>query len=292
MTTRVAVIGATGKMGRLVSGLIEETDGYEVVARLDSKSPLSDMLGADVAVDLTVPGVSQSVVDFAVDNGLRVLVGTSGWSQERIDALAHRLVGRDDVGVVIIPNFSIGSVLGSAFAALAARFFDSIEIVEAHQASKVDSPSGTAVRTAELIGRARAGLGPVSAPHTDQRARGQQVASIPVHSLRLNGLIARQDVIFGGAGETLTISHNTVSTASYERGILLALAATLDARGVTVGLDRIVDLGLGDAPPKDDVNEEAGIDEAGTDEARTDEARTDAPGLDDAVLDTTTGGAR
>lgn len=247
MTTRVAVIGATGKMGRLVSSLIEQTEGYELVARLNSQSELSEMLGADVAVDLTVPGVSQGVVEFAVNNGIRVLVGTSGWSQERIDALGYRLVGLADAGVVIIPNFSIGSVLGSAFAAQAARFFDSIEIVEAHQAGKVDSPSGTAVRTAELIGRARAALGPVSAPHTDQRARGQQVSSVPVHSLRLDGLLARQDVFLGGPGETLTISHNTLSASAYERGILLALAATRTASGVTVGLDRIVDLGLTEA---------------------------------------------
>lgn len=246
MTTRVAVIGATGTMGQMVCTLIENTEGYELVARLNSRSALSEMLGASVAIDLTRPGVSQSVVDFAVENGLRVLVGTSGWSQERIDSLSHRLAGRDDVGVVIIPNFSIGSVLGSAFAALASRFYDSIEIIEAHQAGKVDSPSGTAVRTAELIGRARAELGPVSAPHTDQRARGQQVSSVPIHSLRLDGLLARQEVLLGGPGETLSISHNTLSARSYQRGILLALAATTDARGVTVGLDQIVDLGLND----------------------------------------------
>jgi 4-hydroxy-tetrahydrodipicolinate reductase len=255
-------------MGRLVSALIEKTDGYDLVARLDSSSALSDMLGADVAVDLTVPGVSQSVVDFAVDHGLRVLVGTSGWSQERIDALGHRLAGRDDAGVVIIPNFS----------ALAARFFDSIEIVEAHHATKVDSPSGTAVRTAELIGRARAGLGPVSAPHTDQRARGQQVSSVPVHSLRLEGMMARQDVFFGGAGETLTISHNTLSSAAYERGILLALAATRTARGVTVGLDRIVDLGLGDADPAGGVTDQVIEDEVIEDEA-IDNAVVDGSGV-------------
>ena len=247
MKTRVAIVGVSGTMGRLVSGLVEQSEEYELVAGLNSKSDLSEMLGAEIVIDLTLPGVSQSVVDFAVDHGLRVLVGTSGWSQNRIDALAARIAGQDEIGVVIIPNFSIGSVLGSAFAAQAARFFDSIEIVEAHQAGKVDSPSGTAVRTAELIGRARAGLGPVSAPHTDQRARGQQVASVPVHSLRLDGLLARQDVFLGGPGETLTISHNTLSAEAYERGILLALAATRTARGVTVGLDRIVDLGLGEA---------------------------------------------
>jgi 4-hydroxy-tetrahydrodipicolinate reductase len=252
MTTRVAVIGATGKMGRLVSDLVEKEPGYDLVARLDSSSELSEMLGADVAIDLTVPSVSQSVVDFAVDNGIRVLVGTSGWTQARIDSLGHRLKGRSDVGAVIIPNFSLGSVLGTAFAALAARFFDSVEIVEAHQSSKVDSPSGTAVRTAELMSAARAGLGPVSAPHVDQRARGQQVATIPVHSLRLAGVLARQDVTFGGAGETLTITHNTLSAEAYERGILVALAATRDCVGVTVGLDQLIDLGLpgADAQPE------------------------------------------
>jgi len=244
MTTRVAIIGATGKMGRLVSDLVERTEGYEVVARLDSRSELSEMLGAHVAVDLTRPDVSRDVVEFATRHGLRVLVGTSGWSQDGIDSLARRIADRDDTGVVIIPNFSIGSVLATAFAALAARFYDSIEIVEAHQPGKVDSPSGTAVRTAELIGRARADLGPVSAPHTDQRARGQQVSSVPVHSVRLSGLLARQDVLLGGTGETLTISHNTLSSSAYESGILLALAATRSARGVTVGLDQIVDLGF------------------------------------------------
>ena len=248
MTTRVAIVGVTGTMGRLISELIDQTEGYRLHAGLDSHSPLSDMLGADVVVDVTLPGVSQSVVDFAVDNGIRVLVGTSGWSQARITTLERRIRGRSDTGVVIVPNFSIGSVVATAVSAMLARLFDSIEIVETHQAAKVDSPSGTAVRTAELIGLARAELGPVSAPHNDQRARGQQVSSVPVHSLRLDGVLARQDVIFGGAGETVTISHNTLSANAYRRGILLALDAARTAVGVTVGLDQVVDLGLG-APP-------------------------------------------
>ncbi len=245
MTTRVAVIGAQGRMGRLISRLIAEADDFELVASLTSSSELSEMLGADVAVDVTTPGVTRNVVEYAVDNGLRVLVGTSGWSQPRIDSLAARIADRENTGVIIIPNFSVGSVLGTAFAAMAAQYFDSIEIVEGHQASKIDSPSGTAVRTAELIAQSRGERGPVAAPHTDQRARGQQVSSIPVHSLRLNGLLARQDVLFGGTGETLTISHNTVSSSAYERGILLALSAVRDARGVTVGLDQLMDLRLG-----------------------------------------------
>ncbi len=275
MTTRVAVIGATGTMGRLVSKLIEGSDEYELVARLNSQSDLSEMLGADVAVDFTVPGVSESVVDFAINNGLRVLVGTSGWSQDRIEALEHRLIGRANTGVIIVPNFSIGSVLATGFAAMAARFYDSIEIVEAHQAGKVDSPSGTAVRTAELIGRARAELGPVAAPHTDQRARGQQVSSIPVHSLRLTGLLARQDVIFGGSGETLTISHNTLSPSAYERGFLLALAATRDARGVTVGLDQIIDLGLDTQRPNTERPDTERADTERADTERPDTERAD-----------------
>jgi 4-hydroxy-tetrahydrodipicolinate reductase len=243
MSTSVSVIGATGKMGQLVSQIVESSDEFELHSQLDSKGELSEMLGADLAVDVTLPAVSQGVVEYAVAHGINVLVGTSGWSGERIATL-ERLIANLAVGVVIVPNFSIGSVLATSFAAMAAPFFDSIEIVEAHHATKVDSPSGTAVRTAELMGAARAELGPVAAPHVDQRARGQQVSSIPVHSLRMQGVIARQDVLFGGNGEVLTISHETLSPSSYEAGILMALRAARTARGVTVGLDKLIDLGI------------------------------------------------
>ena len=243
MITRVAVVGAMGRMGQLASRLIEASDEFELHASLDSKAPLSDMLGADIVMDVTVPGVSQGVVDFAVANGLNVLVGTSGWSSERIASLERSITDKLAVGVVIIPNFSVGSVLATSFAALAAPFFESMEIIEAHHASKVDSPSGTATRTAELMQEARAALGPVIAPHADQRARGQQVSSIPIHSLRMQGVVAKQDVIFGGTGETLTIVHETLSPTSYEAGIMLGLRAARTARGVTVGLDKLINLG-------------------------------------------------
>jgi 4-hydroxy-tetrahydrodipicolinate reductase len=193
-------------------------------------------------VDLTVPQVSPGIVDFAVRNKINVLVGTSGWSGDRITLLTHTLREFPEAGVIIIPNFSLGSVLATSFAVLAAKHFDSIEIVEAHHAAKVDSPSGTAVRTAELIGKARGERGPVLAPHADQRARGQQVASVPIHSLRLQGVLAQQDVILAGDGETLTISHETLSPASYEAGIMLALRAIVNARGLIVGLDSLIDL--------------------------------------------------
>lgn len=245
MTIRVAVAGATGKLGSVAVRLIDEADDLQLVAKLDSRSPLQDMLGADLLVDMTLPQVSPGIVAFAVDNGLNVLVGTSGWSADRILDLERRVAAHEGRGAVVIPNFSLGSALGTAFSAVAARFFDSIEIVEAHGAAKVDSPSGTAVRTAELIGAARADRGPVDAPHTDQRARGQQVAGIPVHSLRMRGVAARQEVVFGGVGETLTIRHDAVGSEAYEAGILLAVRAAATTTGVVVGLDKLVDLGIG-----------------------------------------------
>jgi 4-hydroxy-tetrahydrodipicolinate reductase len=244
MTTKVAVVGATGKRGQLASQIIEAADDFELVAQIDSKGELSEMLGADIAVDVTLPAVSQGVVEYAVAHGISVLVGTSGWSSERIATLERTIAGNLAVGVIIVPNFSIGSVLATSFASMAARFFDSIEIIEAHHASKIDSPSGTAVRTAELMGAARGALGPVAAPHVDQRARGQQVSSIPIHSLRMQGVVAKQDVIFGGNGEVLTIGHETLAPNAYEAGILLALRAARTARGVVVGLDKLIDLGL------------------------------------------------
>lgn len=243
MTITVAVVGASGTLGQLVSRIVESSSDYELVARLGSRSELSEMLPAELVVDVTRVDVSAEVVDFAIAHGKRVLVGTSGWSADRIASLEKKLAELPDAGVVIIPNFSLGSVLATRFAAMAAPFFDSIEIVEAHHAGKVDSPSGTAVRTAELIAAARAEQGPVIAPHSDQLARGQQVASIPVHSLRLQGVVARQEVFFGGVGEVLTLRHDTIDSSSYEKGIVLALGATTVARGVTVGLDSLLEMG-------------------------------------------------
>lgn len=246
MVTRVAVVGASGRLGSLACTVIEQQSDLALVARLDSRSDLGEMLGADVVLDVTAPGVSATIVDHAVRAGLNVLVGTSGWSDERLRTLRTLLARHPEAGVVVVPNFSIGSVVATHLSTIAAQWFESIEIVETHHAAKVDSPSGTAVRTAEMIGAARANLGPVVAPHTDQRARGQQVASVPVHSLRLQGVMARQDVHFGGTGETVTITHETFSSSSYEAGIVLGLRAAATATGLIVGLDAL--LGLGAAP--------------------------------------------
>ncbi len=244
MTTRVAIVGSTGKLGAIIREVVEREDGYEIVATLSSRSELSELEGADLVIDASTPAVSIDVVRAAIERGINVLVGTSGWSAERI-AMVRPLVDAAGTGAVFIPNFSLGSVLGSALAAAAAPFFPSVEIVEAHRETKIDSPSGTAVRTAELIAAAREDVGPVESPYVDQRARGQQVASVPVHSLRRPGVVARQETILSGAGESLTITHDTIEPArAYAPGIRLALGAARDAKGVVVGLDSMIDIGI------------------------------------------------
>ena len=210
------------------------------MAVLTSRSDLAELDGADLVVDASTPAVSIDVVRAAIERGLNVLVGTSGWSAERI-ALVRPLADAAGTGAVFIPNFSLGSVIGSAIAAASARFFPFAEIVETHRESKIDSPSGTAVRTAELITAARGT--PVEAPHVDQRARGQQVASIPIHSLRLPGVKAVQDVVLSGPGETLTIRHDTTDDVAYVAGIRAALSAVGSTRGLTVGLGSVLGIG-------------------------------------------------
>lgn len=242
MTIRVAITGATGKLGSFARDLVAESDEFELTAALNSRSDLDEMLGADVLLDVTTPDASAHLVRFALDHDLNVLVGTSGWSSQRLSELEKDLAARPERGVVVIPNFSVGSVLATSFAAAAARFYDSIEIIEGHRASKVDSPSGTAVRTAELIGAARGDDNPVHAPNADQPARGQQVSAVPIHSLRMDGIVAHQQVLLGGPGETVTIAHDTISSDAYRAGIVLSLRAATRATGLTVGLEHIIDL--------------------------------------------------
>jgi 4-hydroxy-tetrahydrodipicolinate reductase len=243
MTTRVAVAGATGSMGQLVCQLVDDSNDFELVARLDSTSDFAEMLAADVIVDVSVPDASPIIVRYAVEHKRNVLVGTSGWGRGRIEEL-EALIPVNELAVIIIPNFSIGSIVASSLAAAASRFFDSIEIVEAHHEGKVDSPSGTAVRTAEVMAQARAGMKPALNPHSEQDARGHSVDGIPIHSLRMMGILAHQEVRFGGIGENLTVSHETVSQKAYERGIMLGLRAARDSRGLIVGLDKLLNIQL------------------------------------------------
>ena len=241
MTTRVAVAGATGRLGTLICDIVEADPDLDLVARLTSTSDPDAGADAELLVDVSHPDASPAIVARALDRGQRVLIGTSGWSESRLAQLRERLAGAPDAAVIVVPNFSLGSVMGTALARVAAPFFDSVEIIEAHHAGKVDSPSGTAVRTAELVAESRRGR-PVDAPFAEQPARGELVAGIPVHSLRLTGVVAKQEVRFGGAGEVLTITHDTQSSEAYRAGIRAALAALPTARGLTVGLDGVLGL--------------------------------------------------
>jgi len=242
MATSVAIVGSSGRMGRLADALLSASDEFAVHARVGSGDSLDLIDGADVVLDVTVPAVSPDVVRAALDRGIPIVVGTSGWTTERLAPVERRIADDPALTAVFIPNFSLGSAIATRFAELAAPHFDSIEIIEAHHAGKTDSPSGTAIRTAELICAARAEVGPVAAPHADQRARGQQVGSVPVHSLRMSGVSARQEVVFGGSGETVRVVHETLSDTSYEPGILIALRAATTTTGFTVGLGALLGL--------------------------------------------------
>jgi len=240
VTTSVAVVGSTGKLGSQLCQLIRESDDFTLAAELRSTSDVSEILVADIVADVSLPQVSKSVIEFAVQNGKNILVGTSGWSSARIATLEPLFAAHPEVGVLFVPNFSLGSTVAAHVATILAEHFDSIEIVETHGLTKVDSPSGTAVATAEKIAAARAG--DVVAPHAEQRARGELIEGVPVHSLRMAGTLAKQEVIFGGVGETLTISHLTTSNQSYAAGLMASLRKTVGLTGVVVGLDKVLDL--------------------------------------------------
>lgn len=233
----VAIVGATGRMGQLTKDLVDSDPNLKLHASLDSKSDLSLMLGADVVVDFTNPATSEKIVDFAIANGLRVLVGSSGWSEVKLGGVEKQLAGKSSA-VVVVPNFSIGSMLAQRFAAEAAKHFHEAEIVETHHAGKKDSPSGTAIRTAEVIGKNRTSPNLVS--DAIQAARGQSIAGVPIHSVRLPGVSARQETIFGADSEQLMIVHDVSSHRAYALGILRSIEFTAKATGLTVGLEKVL----------------------------------------------------
>lgn len=243
---RVAVSGASGRLGSLVCEVVEQSAEFELTARLGRASAQDDGADAAVLVDVSHPEASPEIVERALARGQRVIVGTSGWSADRLAQLSEQVDAHAGT-VLVVPNFSLGSVLGTALARIAAPYFDAVEIVEAHHPRKVDSPSGTAVRTAELIAEARAGRA-VDAPFAEQPARGELIAGVPVHSLRLAGVVAKQEVRFGGPGEVLTVTHDTHSNDAYRAGIAAALRFITGASGLTIGLDRVLGIGAAAAP--------------------------------------------
>nr|WP_279672035.1 4-hydroxy-tetrahydrodipicolinate reductase [Flexivirga meconopsidis] len=245
-TIDVAVIGASGRMGSTTCEAVEAADGLRLVGRYDEGDDLGDLGGAQVAIDFTVPSASPANVAYCVDRDVHVVVGTTGWDDTRIDALKTQLAQHDSVGVLIAPNFAIGALLMMSFAQHAARFYESVEVVETHHPGKVDAPSGTAARTARLIAQARddAGLGPVpDATQTDpDGARGADVDGIPVHALRLRGRVAHQEVDFGAEGEALTIRHDSFDRISFMPGVIEGVRQVGQHPGLTVGLEHYLGL--------------------------------------------------
>ncbi|WP_380161606.1 4-hydroxy-tetrahydrodipicolinate reductase [Kineococcus sp. R86509] len=245
MTIRVAVLGAGGRMGSQAVAALEAAADLELVAALGRGDSLDAAAGADVVVDLTVPDQVMANVEWALAHGMHVVTGTTGFTAERI-AQVEAWATAASRNVLVATNFGIGAVLVMQLAAKAAKFFESVEVVELHHPAKVDAPSGSAIRTARLIAaaRAEAGLGPSPDATTTELpgARGAVVDGIHVHAVRMRGLTAHQEVILGGPGETLTIRDDTYDRAAYMPGLLVGVRQVADRPGVTVGLEHYLDL--------------------------------------------------
>jgi len=241
--TKVGVLGASGKLGSVISEAVEAADDLELVARIGSQDSLETLVeaGAKAVVDVTNPDVVMDNLRFCIEHGIHAVVGTSGFDEERHATLRGWLADAPEVGVLIAPNFSIGAILMMQFAAKAAPYFESVEIVELHHPTKADAPSGTARRTAEMIAAARSEAGTPPVPDatstTLDGARGAEIDGIHVHALRIRGLVAHQEVVLGGVGETLTIRHDSLDRASFAPGALAGLRAVPGLRGLTIGLE-------------------------------------------------------
>ena len=245
--TKVGVLGARGRMGREVVRTVSEAPDLEIKAEVDQDDDRSLLIGCDVVVDFTHPGVVMGNLRWCVEHGLDAVVGTTGFDEDRLDQVRGWLDEHPGVRVLVVPNFSVGAILMMRFAEQAARFFPSAEVIELHHAAKADAPSGTALRTASMIGaaRAEAGLGP--APDATASAlpgaRGATVDEVHVHSVRVAGLVAHQVVLFGGQGETLTIRHDSLDRISFMPGVLLAVRNLNSlSQGLTVGLEGLLGL--------------------------------------------------
>ena len=245
---RVAVLGAQGRMGSEAVQAVEAADDMELVAALDRENSLDELAaaGAEVAIDLTHPDAVLGNLEFCVSHGVHAVVGTTGWTDERLERVRGWLADSPRTGVLIAPNFGIGAVLTMRFARQAARFFESAEVVELHHPNKADAPSGTAARTAQLVAEARREAGQGEQPDATstglEGARGADVDGVPVHAVRLRGLVAHQEVLFGGESETLTIRHDSLHRSSFMPGVLLGVRRVTAAPGLTFGLEHFLDL--------------------------------------------------
>jgi 4-hydroxy-tetrahydrodipicolinate reductase len=245
---RVGVLGARGRMGSEVSKAVDAAEDLELVAMVDVGDWLFNIAdaGADVVVDFTTPDVVMDHVHWCIDQNISMVIGTTGFTEARYERIRQWLAHKPELGVMVVPNFAVGAVLMMEFAARAARFFESVEIIEMHHPGKIDAPSGTAARTAEMVAmaRAEAGLGPMpDATKEEMRgARGSDVAGVRVHSLRSSGLVAHQEVLLGTAGETLTIRHDSYDRKSFMPGVLMAVRSVGSRPGLTIGLGPLLGL--------------------------------------------------
>ena len=239
---RVGVLGARGRMGVEVCKAVDAAPDMELVAMIDQGDWLFNAsdAGAEVVVDFTTPDVVMDNLHWCIDQGINAVVGTSGFTEQRLARVRSWLEHKPEVGVVIVPNFAVGAVLMMEFAAKAARFFDSVEIIEQHHPDKIDAPSGTALRTAQAVAQARAEASMPPMPDATKEdqlaARGVDVDGVRVHAVRARGLMAHQEVLFGTTGETLTIRHDSYDRSSFMPGVLLAVRSVLNRPGLTLGL--------------------------------------------------------
>ncbi|MFT4217697.1 MAG: 4-hydroxy-tetrahydrodipicolinate reductase [Micropruina sp.] len=242
---KVAVFGARGRMGSEVVRAVHEAEDLELVAAVDAGDDRTPVEAAEVVVDFTHPDAVMDNIAWCAERGIHIVVGTTGFTAERLDQ-ARALAEQGGCGVLVASNFSVGAVLMMHVSALAARFFESVEVIELHHPNKVDAPSGTSATTAGKIAaaRAEAGLGPVpdATAQSLPGARGADVDGIHVHSVRLRGLIAHQEVLFGGPGETLTIRHDSLERVSFMPGVIAAVRAVPGLPGMTIGIESILGL--------------------------------------------------
>lgn len=248
MVLRVGVLGAKGRMGAEVCNAISQAKDMKLVAALDAGDAVSTLAseGANVVVDFTNPDVVMPHLDWLIHNGVHAVVGTTGFTDDRIAQVKTWSTENPKTGILIAPNFSIGAILMTKLASEAARFFESVEIVELHHPNKVDAPSGTSVHTAKAISAARKAADMADQPDATEAkfmaARGVNVEGIPIHSVRLRGLVAHQEVIFGDTGETFTIRHDSFDRAAYMPGVLTGIRGVFENPGVTIGLDKYLGL--------------------------------------------------
>jgi len=248
MSIKVAVLGSKGRMGAEACKAVSEAKDLELVAQIDVGDSLDLLLssGAQVVVDFTHPDAVMKNLEFAINHEVSVVVGTTGFDEGKLSEIRGWLASHPKVGALIAPNFGLGAVLMMQFAAKASKYFDSVEIIELHHPNKADAPSGTATRTAEMITDARRSVNKEAMPDATTTsldgARGALVGEVPVHSVRLRGLVAHQEVILGDLGETLTLRHDSIDRSGFMPGVLLGIRSVVTHPGLTFGLEHFMDL--------------------------------------------------